>query len=83
MMSNISDLKTYRNIKKTKEHIDKLVKTRDNLISAMTLIAEDAQQDRQIAKAYNELGTVIQSYANMIDTYQKHVDRMERNNDGF
>lgn len=83
MMSNIADLRTYRNIKKTKQHVDKLVKTRDNLISAMTIIAEDAQQDRQITKAYNEIGSIVQSYASMIDTYQKHVEKMERNNDGF
>jgi len=78
----ISDLATYRKKKAATEHLEKLMKIRNDLISAAQLIASHAEKEREVLKIYNELGTATNNYTMMIDQYRKHLDRLERNQDG-
>lgn len=74
------DLKEYKKLKRTREHLVELNNIRNSLITSAQSIAEHCEKNNDINKIYNEICSAVETYTRLIDTYKHHVQRLERNN---
>lgn len=76
------DLNEFRKLKRMKKHLIDLNNVRNSLITSAQTIAEHCEKNSDVNKIYNEICTAVELYSKLIDTYNNHVKRLERNN-GF
>lgn len=76
------DLNEFRKLKRMKKHVIELNNVRNSLITSAQTIAEHCEKNSDVNKIYNEICTAVDVYSKLIDTYNNHVKRLERNN-GF
>jgi Mg2+ and Co2+ transporter CorA len=74
---NLSD---YRKLRRVKAHLVELNNIRNALISSAQTIAEFCEKNNDVNKIYNEICTSVEDYTRLIDTYNHHLKRLERNN---
>lgn len=77
-----TDLNEFRKLKRMKKHITELNNIRNSLITSAQNISEHCCKNSDINKIYNEICSAVDVYTKLIDTYNNHVKRLERNN-GF
>lgn len=76
------DLNDFRKLKRIRNHLKELNNIRNSLITSGQNIAEHCQKNSDVNKIYNEICVAVDVYTKLIDTYNNHVKRLERNN-GF
>lgn len=65
-----------------RKHLIDLNNVRNSLITSAQNIAEHCEKNSDVNKIYNEISVAVDEYTKLIDTYNNHVKRLERNN-GF
>lgn len=77
-----TDLNEFRKLKRMRKHVIELNNIRNSLITSAQNIAEHCEKNSDVNKIYNEICVAVDVYTKLIDTYNNHVKRLERNN-GF
>jgi hypothetical protein len=75
----ITNLNNYKKLRSAKNYIIELTKIKNALIKSSNCLIQFCEKNEDVNKLNNEILTNVETYNALIETYKKHIARMERN----